>query len=122
MANITWRDIANAAIDLKAEDFLRGGATVIAILASGAITVGTLIWSLSGKATEFTSQQAELAKQVADLKTSVDHQVTGSQQVRDRIVWIEARCCENARPATRNTFGYTPTTNVNVRTNTAGTP
>ena len=122
MAKISWRDIANAAIDLKAEDFLRGGVTVGAVLLGSLGTFGGIVWAVSNKTTQITAKQDEQSKQIAELIETSKTQTASAQQVRDRIVWIEARCCESARPATRNTFGYTPTTTVNVRTNTAGTP
>lgn len=35
MPKITWRDVASAAIDLKAEDFLRGGILLGGVILSG---------------------------------------------------------------------------------------
>lgn len=127
MAKVTWRDIASAAIDLTPTDFLRGGVTIAVVIASAIGTVATVTWSLSSKATELTSKLDDHGKQLAELTQTVKSQTSEAQSVRDRVVWIEARCCEPAAPPAQSLIqmngpvGQAPTPAL-TRTHTASQP
>lgn len=111
MANkISWRDVANAAIDLTPRDVLRGVLTVGTVLITGAATAGSVVWTVSSKATEITTKQDDHAKQLAELTESIKARTAEAQQIHDRVVMIEARCCGEAPPPQTNHGNSAPAT------------
>jgi len=122
MPKITWRDIASAAINLTPRDVLRGGLTVGTVLLTGAATVGSVVWSVSSKATEITSKQDDHAKQLADLTEAIKTRTADAQQIHDRVVMIEARCCGEHTPTTHGAFYPVSTSTWFTRIQTAASP